>query len=202
MPADHEDLTRRIHDLEEALAAELAQKRERFQYRLDRSRVVFDEEVKVRHRAARERLSSFLARTRILVVVTAPAIYILIVPFVLLDLMVLFYQAVCFPVYGIVKVPRGDHIVIDRHRLAYLNGLQKLNCVYCGYANGVIGWVREVASRTEAYWCPIKHARPVMAPHGRYHRFPDFGDDRAFREKLPEIRQALTEDDKDPGSQS
>ncbi|HKL68204.1 hypothetical protein [Salibaculum sp.] len=198
MPSDHEDLARRIRELEDALAAELAQKRQRFQYRLERSRVVFNDEVIARHRAARERLSSFLSRTRFLVVVTAPAIYILIVPFVLLDLMVSFYQAVCFPVYGIPKVPRRDHIVIDRHRLAYLNGLQKLNCIYCGYANGVIGWVREVASRTEAYWCPIKHSQPVMAPHGQYHRFPDFGDDSAFREQLSEIRQALKRDDPDP----
>jgi hypothetical protein len=119
-----------------------------------------------------------------LVVLTAPFIYVLIVPLVLLDLFVSLYQAVCFPVYGISKVPRGDHIVIDRQHLAYLNGLQKLNCIYCGYANGLIGWVREVASRTETFWCPIKHSRPVKGPHRRYHRFVEFGDHRAFREDV------------------
>ena len=28
---------------------------------------------------------------------------------------------------------------------------KKLNCVYCGYANGVIGHAREIAARTEQY---------------------------------------------------
>jgi hypothetical protein len=31
--------------------------------------------------------------------------------------------------------------------------------------------VREVASRTEIYWCPIKHARRVLGPHPHYQGF-------------------------------
>ena len=60
----------------------------------------------------------------------------MIVPFVLLDLFVTIYQAVCFPVYGIPKVERRTYLVFDRHHLAYLNALEKLNCAYCAYANG------------------------------------------------------------------
>lgn len=194
MTSPLEQLSKRIRDLEDALEADLEEKRRRFRYRLDRSRVVFEEDVLARHRAARERLSSFLSRTRILVVLTAPFIYVLIVPLVLLDLFVSLYQAVCFPVYGIPKVPRRDHVVIDRQNLAYLNALQKLNCVYCGYANGLIGWVREVASRTEAFWCPIKHARRVAEPHLRYPGFADFGDERDFRGQLEAHRAALKEE--------
>jgi hypothetical protein len=33
------------------------------------------------------------------------------------------------------------------------------------YANGVFAYVREVGSRTEQYWCPIKHARRVLGVH-------------------------------------
>lgn len=194
MPPTYDDLTRRISELEDALETELAEKRRKVRDRLDRGRVIFDRQVRARHRAAREGLTSFLSRTRPLVVLTAPFIYVLIVPLVLLDLSVSLYQAVCFPVYGLPKVPRRDHIVIDRQHLAYLNGLQKLNCIYCGYANGLIGWVREVASRTETYWCPIKHSRPVNGPHRRYHRFVEFGDERAFRDDVPALRQSLTDD--------
>jgi hypothetical protein len=93
------------------------------------------------------------------VVLTAPVIYAVIVPLVLLDLFVTIYQRVCFPVYGIPKVNRGDYLIFDRHHLAYLNALEKLNCAYCSYANGLIAYVREIAGRTEQYWCPIKHAR-------------------------------------------
>ena len=189
-----EQLTKRIRDLEEALEAELAEKRKELRYRLDRRRAVFEADVTARHRAARMRLSSFLARTRLMIVLTAPFIYVLIVPFVILDLFVMLYQAVCFPVYGIARVPRRDFIVIDRQQLGYLNGLQKLNCIYCGYANGVIGWVREVASRTEAYWCPIKHASRISEPHLRYPGFADFGDEAVFEERLEDMRAALRND--------
>jgi hypothetical protein len=184
-------LAERIHDLQNALEAEVEEHRRVFRYRLTQGRVVFEAEVAARHRAARERLVSFLARTRLLVVLTSPVIYALIFPFALLDLCVTLYQAICFPVYGIPKVRRRDYIVIDRQHLAYLNGLQKLNCIYCGYGNGLISFVREVAARTEAYWCPIKHAQRVAEPHSHYVRFVDFGDERAFQQRVEEQRKAL-----------
>lgn len=81
--------------------------------------------------------------------------------------------------------------MIDRHQFAYLNGIEKLHCMFCGYASGVIAFVRDVAARTEQYWCPIRHARVIPAPHDRYHRFADYGDARSYRGGLPALRQAL-----------
>lgn len=193
MTSTLDKLSDRIRELQAALEQDLEKKRAAFRYRLDRGRVIFDREVRVRHRAEREGLRSFLGRTRVLVVLTAPVIYALILPFALLDLFVTVYQAICFPVYGIPRVKRRDHIVIDRQHLAYLNGLQKLNCVYCGYCNGLIGFVREVAARTEAYWCPIKHASRLADPHAHYPGFVDFGDERDFRRRLEAQRKALTQ---------
>jgi hypothetical protein len=184
MPTPVEDLVHRIRELEEALEAELREKRRELRYRLERSRVVFEQDVLARHRAARVGLFKYISGARLSVVATAPVIYALILPLVLLDLFVSLFHAVCFPVYGIEKVPRRDYVVIDRQQLAYLNGLQKLNCMYCGYANGVIGWVREIAARTEAHWCPIKHSRRVAQPHAMYTGFLDFGDEAAFRKTL------------------
>ncbi len=94
------------------------------------------------------------------------------------------FQAICFPVYGITKVRRSDYFVFDRQYLAYLNALEKFNCAYCSYGNGVVAYVREVASRTEQYWCPIKHARRLVGAHARYAAFADFGDAENFRKKL------------------
>ncbi|MFO8126721.1 hypothetical protein [Yoonia sp.] len=186
-----EQLAKRTRELEKALETELAEKRKALRYRLERKRVVFEADVAARHRAARISLTRFLARTRLSIVLTAPVIYALIVPLVLLDICVVIYQAICFPVYRIAKVPRQDFIVIDRQQLVYLNGLQKLNCVYCGYANGMIGWVREIASVSEAYWCPIKHARHVSEPHLRYHGFADFGDESVLEKQLEDQRSKL-----------
>ena len=81
--------------------------------------------------------------------------------------------------------------MIDRHHLAYLNGIEKLNCVFCGYANGVFAYLREIAGRTEQYWCPIRHARRVRAPHAHYHEFVDFGDAAGYQQQLPILRAEL-----------
>ncbi|MBI1219151.1 MAG: hypothetical protein GC186_11440 [Rhodobacteraceae bacterium] len=190
-----EQMTDRLRELQAEIEAAIEDRRAAFRYRMERGRVIFDAEVRARHRAAREGLLSFLSRTRLLVVLTAPFIYVLILPFAALDLFVTLYQAVCFPVYGIPKVRRRDYIVIDRQHLAYLNGLQKLNCIYCGYCNGLIGFVREVSGRTEAYWCPIKHASRVSDPHSRYPVFVDYGNEDAFQARVEEQRAALTKAD-------
>ena len=150
-----------------------------------------EEEVLARHRALRVSLPAFLASPRPLFILTAPVIYALILPVVLLDLFVAIHQAICFPVYGIDKVRRGDHVVIDRHQPACLNGLQKLNCICCGYANGVLALAREVAARTAQYWCPIKHARRVADPHALYGNFTDFGDAEGFRARQSALRSDL-----------
>jgi hypothetical protein len=94
----------------------------------------------------------------------------------------------CFPVYGIPRVRRRDYLAFDRGQLAYLNAIEKLNCAYCSYANGLLAYVREIASRTEEYWCPIKHARRVLGVHPRYGRFVDYGDGDAYRHDLERLR--------------
>jgi len=89
---------------------------------------------------------------------SAPLVYGLAVPLGLLDISVCAYQAVAFRLWGLARVPRREHMLLDRQRLQHLNPIQKVNCHYCGYANGVLSFAREVAARTEQYWCPIKHA--------------------------------------------
>ena len=85
-------------------------------------------------------------------------------------------------------------MVIDRHHLAYLNAIEKLNCVYCGYANGVFAYVREIAGRTEQYWCPIRHAKRVRSPHAHYRTFVDYGDAEGYQCRLPVLRNQLKQD--------
>ena len=96
--------------------------------------------------------------------------------FLLLDLAVTVYQAVCFPVYGIPKVARGEYLVFDRGSLRYLNVIEKIGCVYCSYANGLLAYVVEIAARTEQHFCPIKHARKLLRPHSHYANFVPYGD--------------------------
>jgi hypothetical protein len=83
---------------------------------------------------------------------------------------------------------------MDRGQLNYLNWIEALNCLYCGYANGLIGYVREIASRTEQYWCPIKHALRITDPHQRYYEFLEYGDAGGYRARLSEFRERLRAD--------
>jgi len=187
-----DDIKRRQAELD----AELAKHRANLAFGLERGRIVFEQEILRRHRELQIGLARYVLGARPLVVLSAPVIYSGIVPLVLLDLFVTLYQAVCFPVYGIAKVRRGDYLVFDRHHLAYLNALEKLNCAYCSYANGLIAYAREIASRTEEYWCPIKHARCVIGTHARYAGFEDYGDAEGFRRDLTAHRESL---ERDPG---
>ncbi|WP_095588629.1 hypothetical protein [Actibacterium ureilyticum] len=189
-----ETLRAQIRELQNAFQQEVDERRAQFRYRVEKRRVVFEAEMRKAHREAREGWLSFLSRARPMVILTAPLIYGLIIPFALLDLFVSVYHAVCFRVYGIPRVRRADYIAIDRQHLAYLNGLQKLNCIYCGYCNGLIAYVREVASRTEQYWCPIKHARRLTATHARYDGFVDYGDATGFRARMLSIRDDLADE--------
>lgn len=130
-------------------------------------------------------------RREVLSFLTAPVIYSLLLPFAILDLWVMLYQAVCFPVYGIAPVRRRRFLALDRHKLAYLSGIEKVNCTFCSYATGVLAYVREVSACTEQYWCPIKHARAIPTPHERYRVFVDYGDAHGYRRELPALRRRL-----------
>ena len=188
------ELIEKIRTLESELDAELAKRRAELRIGLEHGRIAFEKELLRRHRELRQKLLPYLFGANPLVVLTAPVIYAGIIPFVLLDIFVGLYQAVCFPIYGIAKIKRADYVVFDRHHLAYLNVLEKLNCAYCSYANGIIAFTREIAARTEQYWCPIKHARRVIGTHARYALFDDYGDAEGHQERLAKLRAALAKD--------
>jgi hypothetical protein len=166
-------------------------RRRRLRQRLYLEHLRFDAEVRRRHAQLKQSLAALVRESGIVNLCTLPIIYSLAVPLALVDLWVTLYQWVCFPIYGVARVRRRSYMVIDRHRLGYLNAIERANCLYCSYANGVIAYVREVAGRTEQYWCPIKHARRTRAPHTHYQGFVEYGDAEGYRRELPALRRAL-----------
>lgn len=186
-----QELVEEILRLQSELESEIEQRREKLGWRLKERFVEFEDEITAEHRRLRTGVARFLAESSISSYVTAPVIYSLIVPFVLLDLWVNLYQHVCFRAYGIPRVRRADYVVFDRARLGYLNWIEALNCLYCSYANGVIALVREIAGRTEQYWCPIKHALKAADPHRHYVQFLEYGDADGYRARLEALREKL-----------
>jgi len=187
-----EDMRRLQEQLEEFFDSA----RERFRFSLEGGRVRFSREVQEFQR--RYRVSSFryMLDADLSSVLTAPVVYSMVVPLAMADLSFTLYQQICFRAYGVPRVLRSEYMIVDRHRLAYLNAIEKLNCVYCSYGTGVVADTREIVSRTEQYWCPIRHARRVPGAHDRYPRFFDYGDARAYKSGIADQRRSLQDERK------
>ena len=179
-----DEIRRREAELVELLQGSEAELR----YRLEGTRVRFERAVLEAHRKLRRALLPWLARSELRNVLSAPFIYAMIIPIAFLDLTITLYQWVCFPLYGIERVSRRRYLVVDRQHLAYLNAVERLNCAYCGYANGVMAYARAVVLRTERYWCPIKHARRALGQDRQQLDYADYGDAEAYPIKVQELR--------------
>ena len=186
------ELLEEIREREEELEDAIRTREAAFLYRLEGTKVRFERTVVQAHRRLKVGIFRWLRASSPRNVISAPVIYAMIVPFVILDLAISVYQLLCFPLYRIAKVKRRRYLAVDRHQLSYLNSIEKLNCVYCGYVNGLVAYSREIVARTEQYWCPIKHARKVLDPHRRYARFADYGDSEAYPQHLKRMRDMLS----------
>jgi len=190
-----EDIRERLNRLESELSAELEKvverNREKFRYTVRAGKVRFEESVRALHASYRTGVIAYIRNAPISYLLSAPVTYSLLLPLLLLDLWTTLFQQICFRIYGIEIVARKNFFVFDRQLLGYLNAAEKLNCLYCSYANSLIAYVREVAARTEQFWCPIKHARKVRGEHYRQDEFFDYGDAVAYRADLPKIRARL-----------
>jgi hypothetical protein len=186
-----DELIEQIKGLEADVQVEFDKKRDDFRFVVEKKRVQFGEGVAELQRASRTGLWTYMTGASLLSWLVAPVIYSGFIPMALLDVFLFVYQGVCFPVYHITKVKRSEYVILDRGDLPYLNLLEKFNCFYCGYANGLMGYGREVAARTEQFFCPIKHARRIVAAHAHYPRFFEYGDAESYRLGLERLRDAL-----------
>ena len=177
--------------LEDELSTALHAQESRMFFQIKGKRVEFERSVKDAHRQLKTNVFRWLVVNRSRNLLTGPLIYGMILPLLMLDVCVSFYQWVCFPIYGICKVRRSDYLVFDRRHLGYLNFIEKFHCTYCEYGNGLMSYMAEILARTEEYFCPIKHAHKVLGTHARYKRFLAYGDADAYEVKLEEFRVAL-----------
>lgn len=193
------EILQRIRALEAELEAELESRREALHVRFEHHKVRFEREIRERHKRLKTGLLKYIAQAEFRNLVSAPVIYSMIVPLVIVDVFVTLYQLLCFPLYRIERVRRGDYMAFDRRHLDYLNAIEKFNCTYCSYANSLAAYVREIIARTEQYWCPIRHARRLLEAHSHYGQFVDYGDAEAYRQELTQLRQALSRIERNQG---
>jgi hypothetical protein len=182
-------LVAKIKELEKELAEEIQKNEEEYYYKIHGKKVTFEAWVEHEQKALVKKIIPFIRESTWPVILSAPIIWAVLPAALLLDLMVTIYQAVCFPIYGIPSLKRSDYIIFDRHSLPYLNIIEKINCEYCAYVNGLLAYVQEIAGRTEQHWCPIKHARKMTTLHHRYIKFLEYGDGTGYREKIETVRR-------------
>lgn len=168
------EILKNIEDLKAQLHAEYEGLMERYDYAVENQKIVFSERAKQFQKDVREGVFHYLLSSEIRHVLSIPFIYAMIVPAIVLDVFLTLFQYTAFPLYGIERVKRGDHIIFDRKYLGYLNWIQKLNCLYCSYVNGLFSYATEIGGRTEKYWCPVKYARQIEQTHRYYPEFADF----------------------------
>lgn len=189
------DLFNQMAALEEELGNALREQESSLLFQIKGKHVEFEHSIKETHRRLKSGFFHWLLTYRPQNLITGPIIYSMIIPLVVLDLFVSFYQATCFPIYRVAKVRRGDYIVFDRQHLEYLNFIEKFHCTYCAYGAGLIAYVGEIVARTEEYFCPIKHARKLLGAHRRYARFLDYGDAADYEARLEAFRVGLDKKD-------
>jgi len=194
MNTDISRLLDEMRGIQEQLERRFDSARETFRYSVENGRVLISREVRELQRRYRVSSLRYLLDANLSSLLTVPVVYSMLLPLLIVDLGFSLYQQTCFRAYGVPLVARRRYMVNDRHKLGYLNSVEKVNCTYCGYANGVMAYAREIISRTEQHWCPIRHARHVPDAHKRYPRFFPYGDAVSWHEKLQEKRRELVEE--------
>lgn len=176
------EILKKIASLQKELLSEYEELLQKYGYQFEKNKIVFLEQFKDKNRKLKQNAIAYLFTADFKHLLSIPFIYSVFIPMLILDLFLWVYQTFAFPLYGIPKVKRSEYIVFDRQFLDYLNFIQKLNCMYCSYGNGLFIYAAEIAARTERYWCPIKAAKSPKHLHQYYQHFADFGDAQGFNE--------------------
>lgn len=103
-------------------------------------------------------------------IIYTPIVYLFIIPLIITDIFLTLYINLGLPLLKIKKPKRKNYIKIDRHKIKKLKPIQKINCAYCGYANGLIMYLQKTTAITEKYWCPIKHKSTKNFIEPKHHK--------------------------------
>lgn len=181
----------------EALQAEMKERYDemakKYGYEFQQKKIQFQQVFRDENR--KEKISSwkYIATKNIRFILSMPFIYGMIIPAIFLDICLMAYQYTAFPLYRIPRVKRSDYIIFERKYLDYLNWIEKINCLYCSYVNGLFAYAVEVAARTERFWCPIKAASRPRFTHSWYKEFADYGSAKEWKEKSSDHENAFVD---------
>ncbi len=178
-----------IEDLKDRLKEEIDLNESHIAYDIRQGRILFDDDRLKKQKQKVVHFFNYLREAPLLHVLSAPIVYAMLLPAIILDVMLFIYQQVIFRIYKFKFIKRSDYIVFDRQYLGYLNIIEKINCMYCSYFNGLINYTAAIAAKSEFYFCPIKHAKKVAYTHRHYYDYMAYGDDENYQEKLEKLQK-------------
>ena len=173
----------------EELFSEYEKAKEKYGFKIEGKKIIWNNDKTKEHKKSKKSVFDTIFSATIREIISIPFIWMMLIPGVFLDIWLFIYQYTALKLYKVPLVKRSDYVVFDRKQLAYLNWIQKLNCIYCSYFNGVMQFAVEVAGRTEKYWCPIKHARKKSWGHDWEEYFADYGDAEGFKETFCSVKE-------------
>jgi len=178
-----------IEAMKVKLGEEISQQESHISYEIQDGYVKFEKDVLDKQKENMKNLIAWFREIPLLHLLSSPLIYGMLIPAILLDLILFIYLQVIFRIYKFKMIKRSDYILFDRQYLGYLNSIEKLNCMYCAYFNGLMQYASAIASRTELYFCPIKHAKKIAYKHEHYDDFLRYGDEEDYQNKLKALRE-------------
>lgn len=182
-----------IEVMKAKLVEEIQHQEEQFTYEIKNGSVKFGNDILEKQRKNMKSLWQWFREIPLPHLLSSPLIYAMTIPAIFLDVMLFLYVKVVGKVFKFDFPKRNTYIVFDRQYLGYLNIMEKLNCMYCSYFNGLMAYASAIASRTELYFCPIKHAKKVAYDHKYYNRYLSYGDEDKYQEKLKKLRKEFSE---------
>ena len=182
------EIVEEIEAMKVKLGEEIAQQESHISYEIQNGYVKFEKDVLQKQKENMKNLLAWFREVPLVHFLTVPLIYAMVIPAIIFDVILFIYQQVVFRVFKFKLIKRSDYMVFDHQYLEYLNPVEKLNCLYCSYFNGLMQYASAIASRSELYFCPIKHAKKVMYQHEHYQDYLAYGDEDNYQEKLQELR--------------
>jgi len=162
-----------INKKKQELLLEYTKLKQKYGFSIIWRKIIFNKDTKKINKTYKKSILDSILWARIMEILSAPFIYTMIIPAIILDIFLFIFQNTYFRLCWVPLVKRHDYIEYDRRKLDYLNVIQKINCLFCSYVNWLFSYAVEIAWRAERYWCPIKHAKRINWWHDWE---PDFAD--------------------------
>jgi hypothetical protein len=178
------------------LKVEYSKLMENYKFSFLNWKIIFDKDKKASDKLKKRSFWYSITHTNLREFLSIPFIYAMFLSAILLDISLFIYQQTAMRLYWIPLVKREYYISFDRKELAYLNWVQKFNCLYCSYMNWLFSYAVEIGWRTEKYWCPIKHAKKIKWWHDRERCFADYWDVDWFKETAYSVKEFYENDKK------